>query len=77
MKNNKWVLLTFALLVSMMMSCGGGDTGNPNDEGMPDSSTYSDSPMAGQPNGYAPAGSSNGDSTYKASVDSATKQDYQ
>lgn len=70
-----------AMLMMIFVSCGGGDrqhlNDNPNDMGMPDSSTYSDSPMPGQPNGYAPAGSNSADSANDTSVDSVTKGAFQ
>lgn len=81
MKKNIGLWATAALLAIAIMSCGQGDrqhlNDNPGDLGMPDSSTYSDSPMPGQPNGYAPAGSNNGDSVKEAAVDSATRGSFQ
>lgn len=81
MKNKKWGLMIMLATMVAFASCGNGDTkhlnDNPNDMGMPDSSTYSDSPMPGQPNGYAPAGSNNKDSTDETAVDSSTMGAFQ
>ena len=81
MKNKKWILGIMILAMAAFTSCGSGDrkhlNDNPNDQGLPDSSTYSDSPMPGQPNGYAPAGSNNKDSSNEAAVDSSTMGAFQ
>lgn len=81
MKKNIWLGILAAIIVLFALRCGSGDrqhlNDNPNDLGMPDSATYSDSPMPGQPNGYEPAGSSNADSADASAVDSATMGSFQ
>jgi len=72
------VMILFTVL---LLGCGRGDrqhlNDNPNDMGMPDSPTVSDSPLPGQPNGYAPAGSGQKTDTAGTRMDSVTKQGYQ
>jgi hypothetical protein len=69
------------MATTLILGCGRGDrqhlNDNPNDLGMPDSPTVSDSPLPGQPNGYAPAGSGNTKDTATVGVDSTTRQAYQ
>ncbi|UAY55064.1 hypothetical protein [Arachidicoccus terrestris] len=81
MKKSIWLLLIVIFTTFAAINCGSGDrrhlNDNPNDLGMPDSATYSDSPMPGQPNGYAPAGSEHKDSTNDVGIDSATKGSFQ
>ena len=75
----KYAVLIFAL--TFLLGCGRGDrqhlNTNPDDLGMPDSPLVSDSPLPGQPNGYAPAGSDQNVDTGAAAVDSVTKRTYQ
>jgi len=83
MKNTFLKLFMASGVLCFALSCGSGDgsqhlSDNPNDLGMPDSSTISDSPMPGQPSGYNPAGNSHPtDTTNGAVIDSATKGKFQ
>jgi|GEM_PF-2296101 len=82
-KNTNLKLLIVSMLLGFTISCGSGKgpqhlNDNPNDLGMPDSSTISDSPMPGQPSGYTPAGTNHPtDSSNGAAVDSTTKGKFQ
>ncbi|QEC73269.1 hypothetical protein FSB73_17915 [Arachidicoccus ginsenosidivorans] len=82
-KNTHWKLFLTALVLFFALSCGSGKgpqhlNDNPNDMGMPDSATISDSPMPGQPSGYNPAGTSHPtDTANGAVVDSTTKGKFQ